>query len=314
MQVKIVTSIYPPEPVISAQTSASLARLLAANGDDVTVITAFPNRPAGKLYSGFKRRLFQRDSSTDGYKIIRCFATLSSASSLSSRFLENISFGLSAGIALLILSKPDVVYANTWPVFATGILMLIARLRRIPVVLSVQDVYPVSLVIQGRIEAKSFSAKSLRSIDTWISQQAETIIVISERFADIYRTSRQVSAEKIRVIPNWTDETMFSVQNSELDIRKVQAINSQDFLVVYGGNIGVGAGLETAIEAMEYLQDERQVQLLIAGEGSQLSACQDLAAQLAPQNISFHTPWPTEETVALLKAADVLLLPTVGRQ
>jgi len=65
--------------------------------------------------------------------------------------MENISFGMTSSIYLLFSKKPNVIYANTWPVFAMGLLVLIAKVRGIRVVQSVQDIYPESLISQGRI-------------------------------------------------------------------------------------------------------------------------------------------------------------------
>ena len=56
MNVLIVSAIYPPEPVVSAQTSAQIATALRANGHAVRVVTNFPNRPAGKLFPGIRRK------------------------------------------------------------------------------------------------------------------------------------------------------------------------------------------------------------------------------------------------------------------
>jgi hypothetical protein len=51
MYIIISTSVYKPEPVVSAQTSSQIAEHLAANDHTVTVITGFPNRPGEILFS-----------------------------------------------------------------------------------------------------------------------------------------------------------------------------------------------------------------------------------------------------------------------
>src|SRR5260221_533705 len=53
----VVSYVFPPEPVGASRTSFDLARELAARGHDVTVIAPFPNRPAGRLYAGYRRAL-----------------------------------------------------------------------------------------------------------------------------------------------------------------------------------------------------------------------------------------------------------------
>lgn len=98
MRVLIVSAVFPPEPVVSSQTSAQIAQALVERGHDVTVIMAFPNRPAGKLFSGYSRRLFQHKKSHAGVELVRCSSFLSPKSRMANRFLENISFGFTAGL------------------------------------------------------------------------------------------------------------------------------------------------------------------------------------------------------------------------
>ena len=136
MNIIVLTSIFKPEPIVGAQTALSIARELASRGHKVTVVTSFPSRPAGKLYAGYKRRLYQKEQDPSGFEIVRCFSVPSSKSTLLSRFVENISFGFTAALYLLFLRQVDIVYSNTWFIFASGFMSLTMRIRRIPYVIS----------------------------------------------------------------------------------------------------------------------------------------------------------------------------------
>lgn len=314
MHFLVVSCVFPPEPIVSAQTSAQIADELVTRGHNVTVITAFPNRPAGKIYSGYTRRLFHRERSANGYSIIRCGSLLSSESHMLSRFGENVSFGLMSGLAALTMARPDVIYANTWPIFAAGILAMVARWRRVPLVISVQDVYPESLIAQGRLPASSRLTSLLRRIDRAIVHSSQQVIVISERFAQIYLDDRQVPAQQIHVVPNWIDERQIVPDVGGSEIRAEAGISDSAFLLVYGGNIGAAAKVEGIIEALGYLSGKGRPYLLIAGAGPNLPACRSLATTIAPDRVSFYTPWPAEKTSPVYAAADVLVLPTQGEQ
>jgi glycosyltransferase involved in cell wall biosynthesis len=84
--------------------------------------------------------------------------------------------------------------------------------------------------------------------------------------------------------------------------------------MVYGGNIGAAAGVETVIKSLDKMQNAEHLCLVIAGAGSRLAACQQLISQVRHGRIVIHTPWPKEETAMVLKAANVLVLPTSGNQ
>ena len=315
MRCLIVSAVFPPEPVVSSQTSAQVAQALVERGNDVTVVTAFPSRPAGKPYPGYSRRLFQRENGPAGFELVRCFSFLSSESRMASRFLENISFGLTSGCAALISRRPDVIYVNTWPIFATGILFIVSRLRKIPMVISVQDVYPESMVSQKRIRADGLLARWMYWVDKRITRGCQAVIVISESFAAIYSNERGVVPERLHVIPNWVDNKSVTPDDDRAnEFRANRNIPYDAFVIVYGGNVGAAAGVETVIESFRYLTNSREVYLIIAGAGGNLAACQQLAKKIDCRRVSFHTPWLLEETSMILSASDVLILPTRGRQ
>lgn len=287
---------------------------MSSKGHSVTVITSFPSRPSGVRYPGYSKRFFQIERGSEGYKLIRCFSVHSRKSSVISRSAENISFGLFSSIIMILLSRPDVIYSNTWPIFAAALLSLVAKLRRIPLILSIQDLYPESLIAQGRTINNSRPARLIRCIDSIIARQSSHVIVISEGFAAIYRKQRRIPVDRLSVVPNWADSSAIDVSISNNQFRRRVGVAESEFLLAYGGNIGMAAGIETLIEAARYLATHKQVRLLFAGEGSHLHICRDLAKRLPERRIVFHSPWEPEETSEVLRAADLLVLPTRGGQ
>ena len=314
MRILIVSCVFPPEPVVSARTSAEIAEFLVCKGDNVTVISSFPNRPGGELYAGYKRRFWLKENSSKGYTLIRCYSALSGKSNLIRRFIENISFGATGGLAALFARRPDVIFSNTWPIFATGLIYFVARLRKIPLVISVQDVYPDSLIVQNRLSPESRIVRLLRAIDRGIARRCRAVIVIGERFRLAY-TEHGVPSDRIHVVPNWSKpENMIMDEIASAAIRAKLTIPERAFLCLYAGNVGRASGVGTCIEAFHFLKQHEDMYLLIAGEGSQLSACKAMVIQKGISRIKFYSPWPMEETSAVLSAADCLLLPTQGQQ
>jgi glycosyltransferase involved in cell wall biosynthesis len=313
MRVFIISCVFPPEPVVSAKTSVSLAEELARQNWQVSVITDFPNRPSGKIYAGYRRALFARLDTPGGFRLVRCFSFLSWESSLLSRWLENISFGLTSSLALLFSARPDVVYTNTWPLFAAGLTCLVCKVRKVPIVLHVKDMYPESLVTQGRLKPGHWLYKLLLGIDRWIAGKAAALIVLSDRFAVGYTQLRRVPTSKVHVIPDWVDADSVVVLEKKA-YRSEKDIPEEAFVLVYGGNVGAAAGVETVIDAMRLVKTGREISLVIAGSGSQLTACRKLAAGMANVHVLFHSPWASDETSKVLAAADVLVLPTRGSQ
>lgn len=317
MRILVVSAVYPPEPITAGRNTAQLVEALADGGHQVQVVAPYPNRPGGRLYPGYRRRLFEDSRSDQGVPLRYCWTIFSRRSSLPSRFLENVSFGLAAAWAILRLERPQALYVMSWPVLAPALAALAARWRRVPFVVNIQDVYPESLVVQGRAGKDSLLVRWLGRLDRWVAHSSQAVVVISESFARVYRQERGVAAEKVIVVPNWADERLLEDPQADAQaqsLRQAQAIPPEARLVVYAGNIGTAAGVEGVIQAFAALRDCEQVWLLAAGEGASLAACQALADRLDLRRVRFHSPWPVGETAAVLRAADILLLPTQGEQ
>ena len=315
MKIEIVSSVFKPEPIVSARTSADLAEKLAGDGHRVRVIADFPNRPAGKLFDGYPHRLWMWDRSYTGFEVLRVFSLPSAEPSVWSRFLENISFAITSGLAVLFLDKPDVLYGNVWPIFAQGLLALICRVRGIPLVLSVQDVYPESLSTLSRVGSRGGKLFRLfRWIDLKTKQSCAAVVVISNKFRRIYTQDRGIAPEKVHTIPNWIDENTVQAVPENHGIRARLGIPDHAFLVMYGGNIGAACGLDTVIQAFGNLGVEPDIYLLVAGSGSKLLDWRALADQIGNPRVRFHSPWLASETSSILAAADLFILPTCGDQ
>jgi glycosyltransferase involved in cell wall biosynthesis len=313
MRVAIVSAVYPPEPVISARTSGEIAQNLTLDSHSILVLAPYPNRPQGRIYPSYHRNLFSRETAPEGYSIIRLFSFFSPYSTLFSRLLENISFGITSSWALFFSPRPDVVYSNSWPVFATGFICLVCQIRKIPLILSIQDMYPESMVLQGRLQPDHWLFKLLLLIDRWIARRASALIVISNSFAEGYIQLRQIHPSKVHVIPNWIDAALV-VPLDKNAYRQERGISPGAFVFVYGGNVGMAAGVETVIDAIRKVNSNHEIILVITGSGSQLAACQKLAAGITNVRILFHSPWASEDTSKVLAAADILVLPTRGKQ
>jgi colanic acid biosynthesis glycosyl transferase WcaI len=148
-----------------------------------------------------------------------------------------------------------------------------------------------------------------------IARSSRQVLVISRAFENVYVNDRGVPAEKVHVIPNWGDDEMANADRSAaLAFRRKLGISEDAFVAVYAGNVGVASNAELLVESLAKLKDQTQIYLVIAGEGAKLDACRDETERQDLDRVVIHTPWRTEETGPVIKMADVLLLPTKGRQ
>lgn len=308
-RILIVCPVFPPEPVTSAATSADLAAELAARGHAVTVITACPSRPGGRIYPGYRRGYARRERTEQGVAVVRTWSVLPARSSAAARLAENLTFGACAASIALRMSA-DVIFQNNWPIFASGLMALAAKVRRRPLVTSIQDVHPEAAVHSGKLRVGALAVRALRAMDGLVARGSAAIVAPSPTFAEIYRTTRRVPPERIHIVPNWMDETRIAPAERDGPFRASLGIGAGAFVGLYAGNVGEAADVESLLEAAALLQDEPEFVLVVAGDGARRAACEALAARRGLTNVRFHYPWSAEETAAAHAAADVLLLPT----
>jgi len=232
-----------------------------------------------------------------------------------SRFAANLSFGITSGLRILFGRRPDVIYSNSWPIIATGIVAVVARLRRVPLVLRVQDVYPESLDSQHLVSRRNWVYRLFRQCDEVIARSSEQVVVISSLFQQIYENDRGVPAENVHVVPNWGNDDLVDADfAAAVTFRRKLGIPEDAFVAVYAGNVGAASNAGMLVDSFAKLKDRPHFYFVIAGDGSQLDICRNKAERQHLDHVIIHTPWMTEETGPVLQMADVLLLPTIGKQ
>lgn len=309
MHVLIVSALFPPEPVTSAMTSEQLALGLVESGHKVTVIAPFPNRPEGRLYDGYTRSFRKITKTRAGYTLLRCFSILSPKPTLGGRFLENLSFGITSTINAMSI-KPDVVYANTWPIFASGLLFILCAIRGLPIVFNIQDIHPEAAIQLGKISMNGLVPQVFKYIDGLIARRSDALIMLSESFADFYQNTRGVPQDRIHVVYNWMDEQKIKPGLRTGVFRNKHGITEETFVVMYAGNVGEVANVQTVIRAASLLKDHKNILFLILGDGSNRPDCEALAHKLELTNIRFIYPLRLDQVSETQAAADLMVLPT----
>ena len=155
MQIWILTQFYPPEFGAAAVRLSRLARLLAADGHTVTVLTGMPNYPEGVIPPEYRGRVYLPET-LDGVKSSGSGSTLRRASAPGRGCLTNSALCWHGGAARDISPPPRRDPRRIAPAvrLLDGWLAASAS-RRAPVVLNVSDLWPESAVATGALRADS---------------------------------------------------------------------------------------------------------------------------------------------------------------
>jgi glycosyltransferase involved in cell wall biosynthesis len=300
MRILFLTQWFEPEP---AHKGLSFAKALKERGHELEVVTGFPNYPTGRLYPGYRIRMYRREV-MDEIVVHRLPLYPSHNHSSLARSINYVSFFLSAMVYCAFRARQfDVIYAYP-PIPAWLGAVIAGWLARKPCVIDVQDLWPDS-VVRSKMPGTRKMESILHVLCNFVYRRAARIICQSNGIRQRLM-ERGVPAGKIEVIYNWADEAAAQAGGS-CDV--TQYGFEGRFNVVYGGNLGRVQGLDTLVRAAHRARSQApQLQLLLIGDGVEGDNLRSLVHELGAENVKIAPGIARNLIGDVFAAADVLVL------
>ena len=310
LKILYISQYFPPEMGAPAARVSELSRHWVQAGHEVTVLTGFPNHPDGVVrpeYAKYFWRGVFRER-LDGINVARSWLLPFPNRKPLERILNYASFCASASITGSFLQRPDVVIATSPQILVGFAGWWIAKLKGVPFVLEIRDLWPESLAAVGVGKANSTLHRSIGRLAAFLYRRADQIVVVTPAFRDRLLQDWQVPAKKISIIQNGVETALFSPRKADPQLRNDLAAGNK-FIVSFIGTLGLAHGLETLIEAAEQLQHEApDVLFMLLGEGAARERVVTLAQSKRLDNIRFIPQQPREKIPAYICASDVCLV------
>jgi len=307
VHILFLTDNFPPEVNAPASRTFEHCREWVKLGERVTVITCVPNFPKGKVFSGYKNRLWQAET-IEGIRVIRIWSYITANEGFVRRSLDYVSFMVSATIASLFVKKVDVVIGTSPQFFTVCAAYVVGLLRRIPWVFELRDIWPESIKAVGSM-GDGFFYRSLEKLELFLYKKASRIIALTHSFKREL-VLRGISAEKIDVITNGVDLSLFQPRSKNQALLKKLGLEDQ-FVAGYIGTIGMAHGLEILVEAAEILQGmpaAGNIHILILGDGARKGVLKRLSDQKQLKNITFVDAVPKSEVSDYWSLLDISII------
>ncbi len=304
MRILFFTHYYPPEVNAPASRTSEHCRAWAAAGAEVTVVTCAPNHPHGKLYPGYRNKLWQSET-LDGVKVVRVWSWLAANEGFLPRILNYVSYMAASILALPFLPRADVV-VTTSPQFFCGLVGLFARpVKRAPWVLEIRDLWPESIVAVGAMK-KGRTIRFLEWLEGFAYRQADAIVSLTRGFVP-HIAARCGDPAKIAVFMNGADLSAFTKSGDGEEIKRKYGLAGK-FVGAYVGTHGMAHGLDTILEAAALLKDEPRFAFLMAGGGAEEARLKAKREQMGLDNVVMLGQRPKSEMPALWSATDASLI------
>ena len=261
MKILIVTQYFWPESF----RINDLALGLRERGHEVSVLTGKPNYPGGKFFPGYGFFGRARDD-YEGIPVVRVPLIARGNGGGLRLALNYLSFALFASVLapLRCGGRHDAILAyEPSPVTVALPALLLKKLKRAPLHLWVQDLWPESLSATGAVRTR------------WILRMVETMVRFIYRHCDrILVQSRAFNAPilalgadpgRILYFPNSAEPFYRPLGPSPYTLDAAQL--PQGFRVMFAGNIGAAQDFETIIAAATLLKDKADIHWVVLGDG-----------------------------------------------
>jgi glycosyltransferase involved in cell wall biosynthesis len=231
----------------------------------VTVVTTAPNFPAGKVFSGYKNRAWQRET-IDGVEVIRLWTYITANEGFFLRTLDYVSFMVAAIAATPFLPRPSVIVSTSPQFFTPCAAYVVSRFKRCPWVFELRDLWPDSIVAVGAMKENAL-VHLLRRVEYFLYRKASRIVSVTRSFREVL-SRNGIDAEKIDVVPNGADLEAYR-PGPKPDALAARLGLRGKFIAAYVGTMGMAHGLGTLLDVAGVLKDRDDIAFVLVGTGAE---------------------------------------------
>ena len=306
MNIAYFSHYFTPEVGAPSARIYDMAQCWLAQGDQVEVVTCFPNHPSGQIYPGYHLARYQPEW-LHGISVHRNWTYVTANQGFLKRTLGHVSLWPSARFhSERHLIGPDVAIGTSPTFFAAMAAAGAARRRQIPFIMEVRDLWPAVFVDLGVIRNR-YLIWLLGQWEMSLYRQANQIVTVTEAFRQNL-IDRGISAKKVHTIRNGADLDFWQPKSAPDKLRAELGLIDK-FIVLYIGTHGISQALQQVLNAAKELAVEKQIHFLFVGNGAQKAALQQQAKEQHLQNVTFHDSVTKEVVADYYALSDVCLIP-----
>lgn len=303
MNILFITDNFPPETNAPATRTYEHCREWVKAGAKVTIITCAPNFPQGKVYNGYRNRLYQQET-IDGIRVIRVWTYITANEGFAKRILDYLSFAFSSFVAGLF-QKADIIVATSPQFFTTWSGFALSILKRKPWIFELRDLWPESIRTVGAMQ-KSRILDYFEKIELFLYRKAAGVIAVTDAFKKNL-IARGIDGDKIQVVTNGANLDLYQERERNEALVAKHGIAGK-FVVGYIGTHGMAHSLEFIVNSLDKVADDT-IHFLFIGDGAKKADVVRLAREKCLHNVTFLDPIPKEMVPEYMSITDIALVP-----
>jgi glycosyltransferase involved in cell wall biosynthesis len=298
---------FPPEVNAPASRTFEHCREWVKAGHTVTVVTCAPNFPKGKVFGGYRNRLWQSED-MEGIRVIRVWSYMTANTGFTRRILDYLSFMASGVIAGLLVRGVDIIVGTSPQFFTTCAACIVGGAKRVPWIFELRDFWPESIKAVGAIH-NLYVIRCLERLEMVLYRRAKRIVAVTHSFK---RTliERGISADKIDVVTNGVDLSAFELQTKDAELVGELELENK-FVAGYIGTHGMAHALETLLDAAAILKQTpgaEAVRILFLGDGARKARLVAAAEARKLDNVLFLDTVPKAQVARYWSLLDTSII------
>ena len=314
MNVIYLTQVFEVGQDPGSERHFYFCRYLVRHGHRATAITS--NVDYKRATAKYPRQGWRVCGQIEGVDVWYVYSYPSFRGSFKRRFWYYLTYLFTTTLAGLLVGKPDVIYAVSTPLTVGLLGYCLSRLKRVPFVFEVSDIWPDAAVAVGVVKNQAL-IRAAHWLEMFCYRKAAHIVALTEGIRDNI-VGKGVPADKITLITNGVDAALFQVRSTaDAEWARVrQELGSGErcvcdgrFICMYLGAHGAYNALWTIIDTAQGLHDDPRFLCVLVGDGDEKPRLQAMVQERELSNVRFLPPVPRAETPTLLRAADLFLLP-----
>lgn len=305
MKILFLDAYFYPENIAFTHLEQDIIDGLIAAGHSITVVCPIPCRGIPEetikryhnriheVYRGIRIHRYQapREGKNPLLRAFRYFWCNLRGSAIAKRYRDT-----------------DAVFAVSTPPTQGYFAGKLAKKLNAPLIYSLQDLFPDSLVTTGITSESSLLYRIGTRLERRTYSLCSKIIVLSHT-AERQLLQRGVSGNRMIAVSNWIDaEVIKPVPREENRLFDEYGVDKDRFTVVYAGNFGASQGADVILKTAELMKDNKDICFVIFGGGAEFDKAVKTAKEMRLDNVTINPLLPPERVPEVYSMGNVALI------
>jgi glycosyltransferase involved in cell wall biosynthesis len=296
MRLIILTQYYPPETGAPQNRLSDLAKRLVKLGHDVTVFTAMPNYPSGRIHDGYQKRIHLCQI-MEGITVHRSWVFATKSHKILPRLINYFSFVFSSLlIGALCLRRADFLLTESPPLFLGISGYVLSKLKRAKLVMNISDLWP-----KAAADMKVVTNEWLLRRASWLEEflYRRAALVTGQTRGIVDDIQQRLPHKEVRLLTNGADLECFKPERADAACSRALGLEGR-FVVGYAGIHGLAQSLDKVVDAGDHLRDYPEIVIAFFGDGPLKGQLQEQAREKNLNNVRFFPTQPREHMPGLV--------------